>query len=154
MAAKLPVRGSETDTCSVMAYGFDPHYSAEDPFGAAYCAVVTSVAKLVAAGASTENCWLTFQEYFEKLGSDPVRWGKPLAALLGALRAQLGLRLAAIGGKDSLFRLQLQRIRQRISSLRNLKSPAQGLFSCRRNRTKTVFPQRTLFARILRLQRA
>lgn len=102
MAAKLPVRGSETDTCSVMAYGFDPHYSAEDPFGAAYCAVVTSVAKLVAAGASTENCWLTFQEYFEKLGSDPVRWGKPLAALLGALRAQLGLRLAAIGGKDSM----------------------------------------------------
>lgn len=85
-----------------MAYGFDPHYSAEDPFGAAYCAVVTSVAKLVAAGASTENCWLTFQEYFEKLGSDPVRWGKPLAALLGALRAQLGLRLAAIGGKDSM----------------------------------------------------
>lgn len=63
---------------------------------------MTSVAKLVAAGASTENCWLTFQEYFEKLGSDPVRWGKPLAALLGALRAQLGLRLAAIGGKDSM----------------------------------------------------
>lgn len=102
MAAKLPVRGKETDTCSVMAYGFDPHYSAEDPFGAAYCAVVTSVAKLVAAGASTENCWLTFQEYFEKLGNDPVRWGKPLSALLGALRAQLGLRLAAIGGKDSM----------------------------------------------------
>lgn len=167
MAAKLPVRGSETDTCSVMAYGFDPHYSAEDPFGAAYCAVVTSVAKLVAAGASTENCWLTFQEYFEKLGSDPVRWGKPLAALLGALRAQLGLRLAAIGGKDSMsgtfenitvpptlvsFAIAADKAGNIISP--EFKSPAQGLFSCRRNRTKTVFPQRTLFARILRLQRA
>lgn len=97
MAAKLPVRESETDTCSVMAYGFDPHYSAEDPFGAAYCAVVTSVAKLVAAGASTENCWLTFQEYFEKLGSDPVRWGKPLPRCWErcAHSSGLGLRQSA-----------------------------------------------------------
>lgn len=102
MAAKFPVRNGETDTCSVMAYGFDPFLSDADPYSGAYCAVIGSVAKLVATGASTENCWLTFQEYFERLGSDPTRWGKPTAALLGALDAQMGLRLAAIGGKDSM----------------------------------------------------
>ncbi len=102
MAAKFPVRNGETDSCSVMAYGFDPYLSEADPYAGGYTAVVSSVAKLVASGASTENCWLTFQEYFEKLGQDPTRWGKPLAALLGALDAQMGLRLAAIGGKDSM----------------------------------------------------
>ncbi len=102
MAAKFPVRNGETDSCSVMAYGFDPYLSEADPYAGAYCAVIASVAKLVASGASTDECWLTFQEYFEKLGSDPTRWGKPLAALLGALDAQMGLRLAAIGGKDSM----------------------------------------------------
>ena len=102
MAAKFPVRSGETDSCSVMAYGFDPCLSEADPYAGAYSAVIASVAKLVASGASTDECWLTFQEYFEKLGSDPARWGKPLSALLGALDAQMGLRLAAIGGKDSM----------------------------------------------------
>ena len=102
MAAKFPVRNGETDSCSVMSYGFDPYLSEADPYEGAYCAVVCSVAKLVASGAGLENCYLTFQEYFEKLGSDKKRWGKPLAALLGALDAQMGLRLAAIGGKDSM----------------------------------------------------
>lgn len=102
MAAKFPVRNGETDSCSVMSYGFDPFYSEADPYAGAYCAVINSVAKLVASGASTENCYLTFQEYFEKLGNDETRWGKPLAALLGSVDAQMGLRLASIGGKDSM----------------------------------------------------
>ncbi len=102
MAAKFPVRGGETDSCSVMSYGFDPYLSEADPFAGAYCAVIASAAKLAASGAGLEHCYLTFQEYFEKLGSDKSRWGKPLAALLGALEAQMGLKLAAIGGKDSM----------------------------------------------------
>lgn len=102
MAAKFPVRDGETDACSVMSYGFDPYLSEADPFAGAYCAVICSVAKLIASGACLESCYLTFQEYFEKLGSDSERWGKPLAALLGALEAQMGLRIAAIGGKDSM----------------------------------------------------
>ena len=102
MAAKIPVRNGNTDNCSVMAYGFDPFLTEANPYLGAYSAVVSSVAKLVASGASRENCWLTFQEYFEKMGTDPKHWGKPLAALLGALDAQMGLKLAAIGGKDSM----------------------------------------------------
>ncbi len=102
MAAKLPVQTGETDTCSVMAYGFDPHLSQADPYLGAYCSVITSVSKLVASGASLESCYLTFQEYFEKLRREPRRWGKPFSALLGALDAQMGLKLAAIGGKDSM----------------------------------------------------
>lgn len=102
MAAKFPVRNGETDSCSVMSYGFDPYLSEADPFAGAYCAVISSVAKLVASGAGLEHCYLTFQEYFEKLGNDKTRWGKPLAALLGAFEAQMGLKLAAIGGKDSM----------------------------------------------------
>ncbi len=102
MAAKFPVRNGQTDSCSVMSYGFDPYLSEKDPYMGAYYAVINSVAKLAASGASLENCYLTFQEYFEKLGNDEQRWGKPVAALLGALDAQLGLKLAAIGGKDSM----------------------------------------------------
>ena len=102
MAAKIPVRNGETDNCSVMAYGFDPFLCEADPYRGAYSSVVSSAAKLIASGASRENCWLTFQEYFEKMGNDPKHWGKPLAALLGALDAQMGLKLAAIGGKDSM----------------------------------------------------
>ncbi len=102
MAAKLPVLGKETKTCSVMAYGFDPYLSSQSPYRGAYHAVVESVCKLSAAGASYQNCHLTFQEYFEKLGADPQRWGKPMAALLGALEAQKQLKAAAIGGKDSM----------------------------------------------------
>lgn len=102
MAAKIPVLYGETKTCSVMAYGFDPFASSQSPYLGAYHAVVESVAKLSAAGASHKNCHLTFQEYFEKLGSDSSRWGKPMAALLGALEAQTQLKAAAIGGKDSM----------------------------------------------------
>ncbi|MEG1987635.1 MAG: phosphoribosylformylglycinamidine synthase [Oscillibacter sp.] len=102
MAAKLPVLGHETSTCSIMAWGGDPYVMTESPFRGAYLAVAESVAKVLAAGGSRSACWLTLQEYFEKLGSDPRRWGKPVAALLGALSAQLDLSVAAIGGKDSM----------------------------------------------------
>ncbi|MDD4476181.1 MAG: phosphoribosylformylglycinamidine synthase [Eubacteriales bacterium] len=102
MAAKLPVLGKETNTCSVMAYGYNPFVSECDQYTGAYNAVVESVSKLVAAGAYTEDIYLTFQEYFERLGKSPERWGKPFAALLGALRAQLDLGIASIGGKDSM----------------------------------------------------
>ncbi|MBQ9414278.1 MAG: phosphoribosylformylglycinamidine synthase [Clostridia bacterium] len=102
MAAKLPVQGGETKTCSAMAYGYNPFITEKDPFVGAYLAVIESVSKLVAGGTGLENAYLTFQEYFERLGNDPSRWGKPLAALLGALKAQLELGLASIGGKDSM----------------------------------------------------
>ena len=101
MAAKLPVDG-ETTTCSGMAWGFNPYLMEQSQYHGAYLAVVESVSKLIAAGFERENAYLTFQEYFERLGSDPTRWGKPLAALLGALDAQLALGLGAIGGKDSM----------------------------------------------------
>jgi len=103
MASLLPVAfDAETSTCSVMAYGFDPYLSSENPFEGAKTAVITSVAKLVAAGCDPDTAYLTFQEYFERLSSDPKRWGKPFSALLGAFEAQMGLELAAIGGKDSM----------------------------------------------------
>ncbi|MDR3085928.1 MAG: phosphoribosylformylglycinamidine synthase, partial [Christensenellaceae bacterium] len=102
MAAKLPVLRGETDDCSLMAWGFDPYMSSWDPYTGAMWAVVHSVAKVIAAGGSLQRCWLTLQEYFERLRGEPRRWGKPFAALLGALRAQMGLGVAAIGGKDSM----------------------------------------------------
>ncbi|NLT15367.1 MAG: phosphoribosylformylglycinamidine synthase [Clostridiales bacterium] len=102
MAALLPVQDGTTTTCSVMAYGFDPYLSAANPYEGAKFAVITSVGKLVAAGCDPDAAYLSFQEYFERLRRDPLRWGKPLSALLGALEAQLGLELAAIGGKDSM----------------------------------------------------
>ena len=103
MAALLPVLpGQETDQASVMAYGFDPEQMADDPFFGAYASVISSVAKIVAAGADYKKAYLTLQEFFEKLRTDSVRWGKPFQALLGALKAQLSLGCAAIGGKDSM----------------------------------------------------
>ncbi len=103
MAALLPVLpGRETEDCSVMAWGFDPDQMTADPFEGAYRSVIVSVAKLVAAGCKREAVYLTLQEYFEKLRDDASRWGKPFAALLGALSAQLDLDIAAIGGKDSM----------------------------------------------------
>ncbi len=102
MAAKFPVLGHETTTCSAMAYGYNPFITEKDPFVGAYLAVVESVAKLVAGGTGLQNAYLTFQEYFERLGNEPERWGRPLAALLGAMRAQLDLHIASIGGKDSM----------------------------------------------------
>ena len=103
MAAVLPVLpGQETSQASVMAWGLDPDMMSVDPYTGAYAAVYSSVAKLVAAGADYKKAYLTLQEFFEKLRSEPQRWGKPFAALLGALDAQLELEAAAIGGKDSM----------------------------------------------------
>ncbi len=103
MAATLPMLpGQTTDTASVFAWGCDPDLLSEDPFLGAYCAVYLSVAKLVAAGCDYKKAYLTLQEFFEKLKDEPARWGKPFAALLGAMEAQLELGAAAIGGKDSM----------------------------------------------------
>jgi phosphoribosylformylglycinamidine synthase len=101
MAVKLPVAG-ETATCAGMAFGFDPFVTEQNPYAGAYIAVADSVAKLAAAGFALEEMHLSFQEYFERLGTEPARWGKPLAALLGALQAQLDIGVAAVGGKDSM----------------------------------------------------
>jgi len=103
MAAKLPVLpGKITDQASVMTWGCDPDLLSVDPYTGAKAAVYSSVAKLVAAGADYNKAYLTLQEFFEKLRTEPARWGKPFAALLGALDAQLELNAAAIGGKDSM----------------------------------------------------
>ena len=102
MAATLPALHGQCSTASVMAFGFDPYYTEQNPFLGASAAVVESVAKLVASGCDYKNAYLTFQEYFERLGRDPHRFGKPLSALLGAYKAQEELCLAAIGGKDSM----------------------------------------------------
>ena len=102
MAAKLPVLKGDTKTCSVMAWGFNPFITEKNPYLGAYYAVVESVAKLVATGADLATCYLTFQEYFERMTEDATRWGKPAAALLGALTAQLELGIGSIGGKDSM----------------------------------------------------
>ncbi|MBR6680789.1 MAG: phosphoribosylformylglycinamidine synthase [Clostridia bacterium] len=91
-----------TDTVSYMAWGGNPYIAEKSPYHGAYYAVVESVSKLIAAGASFEDVYLTFQEYFLKPAKDPARWGQPLAALLGAFKAQMALGCAAIGGKDSM----------------------------------------------------
>ncbi|MDE5769087.1 MAG: phosphoribosylformylglycinamidine synthase [Oscillospiraceae bacterium] len=102
MACKIPVLNGETDTCSLMGWGYNPNISTGSPYHGAMLAVVESVAKVIAAGGKRSQCWLTFQEYFERTQNDPKRWGKPLAALLGAYKAQLELGCASIGGKDSM----------------------------------------------------
>lgn len=103
MVGLIPVGpGHKTETCSIMASGFDPYTMANDPFYGAQCSVIESVAKLVAAGGDNEKAYLTFQEYFERLHEVPSRWGKPFSALLGAYKAQIELGNAAIGGKDSM----------------------------------------------------
>ena len=102
MSAKIPVLNGETQTCSLMAYGFDPEVSEINPYNGSVFAVTHSIAKIIASGGSRKNAYLSFQEYFERLREDPKRWGKPASALLGALDAQIGLQLAAIGGKDSM----------------------------------------------------
>ena len=102
MAAKIPVLKGETNTCSLMAWGYNPTVSERNPYLGAMDAVITSIAKVVAAGGSWHHCWLTFQEYFERTQNDPKRWGKPMAALLGAFKAQLELSCGSIGGKDSM----------------------------------------------------
>ena len=102
MVAKLPVLDGVTDTVSGMAYGFHPEILSQSPYEGSYLAVIESVTKLVAAGFDYKDAYLTFQEYFERMTSDPKRWGKPFAALLGAFDAQLDLNIASIGGKDSM----------------------------------------------------
>ena len=102
MAAKIPVLKGETDTCSLMGWGFNPYISDKSPYHGAIFSVIESIAKVVAAGGSYKNCWLTFQEYFERTQDNPTRWGKPFSALLGAFKAQLELGCGAIGGKDSM----------------------------------------------------
>ena len=102
MVAKLPVPHGETKTCSGMAWGYNPFIAEQSEYHSAYLAVAESVSKLVATGFSAKNAYLTFQEYFERLGADPTRWGRPMASLLGALDAQVELGVAAIGGKDSM----------------------------------------------------
>ncbi len=102
MVQKVSVEKKHTDDCSFMSFGYNPFITEKSPYHGAYLAVVESVCKLIASGASFEDTYLTFQEYFEKLGKDPQRWGKPLAALLGAFKAQMNLGIASIGGKDSM----------------------------------------------------
>ncbi len=102
MVHKVSVEEKHTDTCSYMAWGYNPYIAEKSPYHSAYLAVVESISKLIASGASYDDVYLTFQEYFEKPLKDGKRWGKPLAALLGAFRAQIELGVAAIGGKDSM----------------------------------------------------
>ncbi|MCX8496919.1 MAG: phosphoribosylformylglycinamidine synthase subunit PurQ [Akkermansiaceae bacterium] len=102
MVAKIPLLEGNTDACTFMSWGFNPEISSWSPFHGALYAVTESVCKAVAAGAKLSDIRLTLQEYFPKLGNDPSRWGLPFSALLGAYQAQHSLRLAAIGGKDSM----------------------------------------------------
>ena len=101
MVAKIPCEG-ETSTATAMTFGFDADISEKSPFHGAIDAVTSSLAKLVAIGADFSKSYLTFQEYFEKLGENAEKWGKPLASLLGAFIAQKNFGVAAIGGKDSM----------------------------------------------------
>ena len=102
MVQKISVEQKHTDDCSLMSWGYNPYIMEKSPYHGAYLSVVESVCKLVATGAEFRDVYLTFQEYFEHLGKDPKRWGKPMAVLLGAFRAQKELGVGAIGGKDSM----------------------------------------------------
>lgn len=102
MVQKISVEKKHTDDCSLMSWGYNPFITEQSPYHGAYLAVVESVSKLIATGAKFEDVYLTFQEYFEKPGTDGKRWGKPLAALLGAFKAQKELGIGSIGGKDSM----------------------------------------------------
>ena len=102
MVNKVSVENADTDTCSFMSWGYNPFISEKSPLFGGYYAVIESVCKLIATGATFEDTYLTFQEYFEKPNKDASRWGKPMSALLGAYRAQRELKLSAIGGKDSM----------------------------------------------------
>ena len=102
MIAKLPVLNGTSDTVTMMSYGLDPYLSSWSPYHGSVYAVISSVAKIVASGGDYSKIRFTFQEYFERLGNDPKRWGKPMAALLGAYDAQIKLGLPSIGGKDSM----------------------------------------------------
>ncbi len=102
MIAKLPVLKGKTDTITMMSYGLDPYLSTWSPYHGSIYAVISSVAKIAAAGGDVTKIRLTFQEYFKRLGEDKTRWGEPLVALLGSYNVQMGLGLPSIGGKDSM----------------------------------------------------
>lgn len=102
MVAKIPTLNGYTDTGTIMTYGYNPDIAIWSPFHGSVWAIIESVSKYVALGGDYKNAWLTLQEYFEKLGNDEKRWGKPLSALLGAYLVQERLQIAAIGGKDSM----------------------------------------------------
>lgn len=102
MTSKIPLLKGNTNTGTMFAFGFNPNISVWSPYHGAEYAVLESVAKIAASGGDISKIRFTFQEYFEKLRNNPSRWGKPLAALLGAFDAQMRLGLASIGGKDSM----------------------------------------------------
>ncbi len=102
MAAKIPVLNGQSYTASLFSYGFDPYMSSQNQHLGAMCAVTESLARIVAAGGKTEDCYLTFQEYFPSLRGDSKRWAMPVSALLGAFKAQMAYGVGAIGGKDSM----------------------------------------------------
>lgn len=102
MVAKIPVQNGETNTGSMMSYGYNPVLSKWSPFHGAVYSIIESVTKIAAAGGDYRKVRLTLQEYFERLHKDPEKWGKPLSALLGAYYAQMKLGIPAIGGKDSM----------------------------------------------------
>lgn len=102
MVARIPTLKGYTNTGTIMTFGYNPYLSTWSPFHGAVYAVVESITKYVAIGGDYKKAWLTFQEYFEKLRNDPLRWGKPLSALLGAYLVQEKLGIASIGGKDSM----------------------------------------------------
>lgn len=102
MVQKISVEQKHTDSCSLMAWGYNPFITTKSPYHGAYYSVVESVCKLIATGAEFSDVYLTFQEYFERLNKDEKRWGKPFAALLGAYKAQKDLQIGSIGGKDSM----------------------------------------------------
>ena len=102
MAAKVPVADGETNTVTLMSYGFDPNLMSWSPYHGAAWAVASSVAKIAAAGGDVTKIRFTFQEYFRRMSADPKRWSQPFAALLGAYAAQIGFGLPSIGGKDSM----------------------------------------------------
>ena len=102
MVQKVSVEKGNTNDCSLMSWGYNPFVTEKSPYHGAYLAVVESISKLIATGADFKDVYLTFQEYFERPSKDKLRWGKPLSALLGAFRAQKDLKVASIGGKDSM----------------------------------------------------
>ncbi|MPW24963.1 phosphoribosylformylglycinamidine synthase [Alkalibaculum sp. M08DMB] len=102
MAGKIPVLEGDTNTCSLMTYGYDPELCEWSPYHGGIYSIVECVSKIVAMGGDYKEIRLSMQEYFERLGNDPKKWGKPFSALLGAYHAQSKLGIAAIGGKDSM----------------------------------------------------
>ncbi|WP_156447636.1 hypothetical protein, partial [Streptobacillus felis] len=99
---KIPMISKKTNTSSAITWGYNPYLTEKSPYHGSMYAVLESIAKLVASGTSYDGIYLSFQEYFEKLGKDNVKWSKPMLALLGAMRCQLDFEIAAIGGKDSM----------------------------------------------------